>query len=365
MLSPPHDIPYQPPMLTSALHHQLHPCAQPLWLKHPPHRWQPGTLDRPALEREVTRLHSSPAFDQASPAIAEQIQRIYHSHWALSRLLSDQARYQWMIFVLYLHHQAGGSEEGVTYSRLVELFKLGEAMPAGKMASPTRIKAMLGLSLASGYLRRQDSLPGDKRTRLLVPTQKMIDSTARWFRGCYSAYQVLRPLAMPLDEMLALPGFWGELMSYNTYGLLHDHFTLHERIPIAMHFGSRTNSYLCMLEVVRTMRRDHGTGQWTASMAPVDMANRMSLSRGNVRSILDETEALGHVQVTARGGRNLILTDEYARQMRYFVASEIVLRIDLANATAIRLRALQGDRSGAAPAPAQPHPHKANPVAAL
>ncbi len=312
---------------------------QAAWIKHPPHLWQPGTLDRQALALQAAQLQAQPDFTGVCHQFATQLQAAYQNSWALNRVMREHARFALVAFVMYLHHQAGRSEPGVTYSRVVQLFAAGQQAQVGALATPTRIKAMLSLAVLTGQLQRVPA-SGDRRVKLLVPTDKMIAPSLQWLRGVLQAIAPVLPLADTPQRLAALPGFLGEVLSYQVLAYLHDQFTLHESFAGIQRIMRRENGYVTLMEIVRTM---HPSGdQWLAAAPSVSLAERFQSSRGTVRNIVQEAMQEGWLHTSDRGGHTLALSPAFASDCQRWVAYEMVWMAGLANAAAQRLSALRG-----------------------
>jgi hypothetical protein len=308
--------------------------AQPSWLRHLPHQWQPCTLDRARLHGEAGRLLSTDGFEAACKGFAENTLATYDkSQQALNKIMREAPRFALMAFVMYLHHHRGRGEPGVTYTRVKEIFALGSR--SGVLATPTRIKAMFGLAKMAGQLRPAVAAAADKRVRVLEPTEKFIQPAEVWLRGCLEAVARAAPLIQSPAELIAKPGFLGEVMSYNVHAYMHDGFILYEELPPIQLMMSRENGYLTLMEILRSMRLVNGV--WLARAPSVALAKRFAMARGTIRNLLAYGEHQGWLRAVSRGGHALTLSDEFANVCRRWVALEIVWTAGFANAAALRL----------------------------
>lgn len=306
------------------------PCfTQPAWLRHPPHQWQAGTLDRVGLHEAAARLLSADGFDSACQGFAENTLATYDANQqALNKIMREAPRFALMAFVMYLHHYRGRGEPGVTYTRVKELFALGSK--SGVLATPTRIKAMFGLAKMAGQLRPARAAAADKRMRVLEPSEKFIEPAQVWLRGCLEAVARVAPLLHPPAELIAKPGFLGEVMSYNVYAYMHDGFILYEELPQIKRMMSRENGYLTLMEILRSLRRVDDA--WMACAPSAALARRFAMARGTTRNLLAYGAQQGWLITTARGGHALTLSDAFADVCRRWVALEIVWTAGFANA---------------------------------
>lgn len=313
--------------------------AQPAWLRHLPHQWQAGTLDRAKLHGDAGRLLCAAGFDAACRGFAENTLATYDKNQqALNKIMREAPRFALMAFVMYLHHHRGRGEPGVTYTRVKEIFALGSR--SGVLATPTRIKAMFGLAKMAGQLRPAVPAATDKRMRVLEPTEKFIAPAQVWLRGCLEAVARAAPLVQSPAELIATPGFLGEVMSYNVYAYMHDGFILYEELPPIKLIMSRENGYLTLMEMVRSLR--FVDGAWQAHAPSVALAKRFAMARGTIRNLLAYCEQQGWLRAAARGGHALTLSEEFATVCRSWVALEIVWTAGFANAAAVRLNSGAG-----------------------
>ena len=306
---------------------------QPTWLDCEPHCWQSGTLNRAELHATADRLMILPIFPTACAGFADNILDTFAASWALNKVMREAPRFAFIAFLMYLHHGKGMGESGITYSRIVALYGIGSR--SGVLATPTRIKAMLGLALVSGQLRQSKRDQADKRLKVLEPTEKLIAPMLIWLRGFLEAVEPVAPLLKPAVELAYLPGLFGEVMTYIIHAYRLDEFVLYEEFQEVKLFMFRENGYLTLMEILRTMR--FADGGYIAQAPSVQLAKKFSMSRSTVRRLLAECEELGWLSISERGGHTLLLTDNFATQCRRWVALEIVWMAGLANAAAFRI----------------------------
>jgi len=305
--------------------------AQPQWLHHPPHQWEAGTLNRQALYAFVDQSLLAPGAHGACRGFAENMLAAYESNWLLNKITREIPRFALMGFVMYLHHRRGLDEPGVTYTRIQELYARGSN--AGILASPTRVKAMLGLAVVAGQLRRVES--SDRRVKLLEPTEKLITPALHWLESYLNAVGRAVPLIKSPQELVAMPDILGELMTYIVHAYVHDCFGLSEAFPSVHYFLLRENGYLTLMEIIRTLHFEKG--EWCAQAPSVILSKRFSMARGTVRNLLAKSEEQGWLIVGTRGGYQLIVSDAFATLCYRWVTLELVWMGGLINAAAVKL----------------------------
>jgi hypothetical protein len=288
-------------------------------------------LDRPALYAHVDHALTLPGFHDACRGFAENMLAAYSSNWLLNKIAREVPRFALMAFVMYLHHRRGLDGPGVTYTRIQELYARGSVV--GILASPTRVKAMLGLAVAVGQLRRVEA--PDRRVKLLEPTEKMIAPTLHWLESYLDAVGRATPLAKSPQALVAMPDLLGELMTYCVHAYVHDRFGLSEPFPAVHYFLSRENGYVTLMEITRTLRFEQG--EWRAQAPSMALSKKFSMARATVRNLLANAEQQGWLIGNARGGHQLILSADFATVCYRWVALEITWMAGLANAAAVRL----------------------------
>ncbi|MFZ2450025.1 MAG: hypothetical protein WAW36_05855 [Methylovulum miyakonense] len=305
--------------------------SQPKWLNSPAHEWKTGTLDRQVLYECADLLQLTPNFHDACRGFAENMLDAYASNWLLNKIAREIPRFALMGFVMYLHHRRGLDGPGVTYTRIQELYALGSNQ--GILASPTRVKAMLGLAVVAGQLRRVES--SDRRVKLLEPTEKMIGPALHWLESYLDAVGRAVPLIKSPQELAATPEILGELMTYIVYAYRHDRFGLSEAFPAIDYFLLRENGYVTLMEITRSMRFEQG--EWYAQAPSVILSKNFSMARGTVRNLLAYSEKQGWLTNCARGGHKITLSSDFATSCQRWVSLEMVWMGGLINAAAVNL----------------------------
>ncbi len=305
--------------------------AQPSWLRTPPHLWRPGALDRGALLEEAGRLQHTAGITALCRIFGGNLLGAYESSRELNRTIRKATRFALIVFIMYLHHYRGRGEPGVTYTRLREIFAMGST--SGVFATPTRIKAMLGLMQKAGQLRRA-AAGADRRVRVLEPTEKLAEPMAIWLRAFLDAAAHAVPLARPVEGILAMPEFFAELFSYNALAYMHDRFVLYEAFPEIGFIMSRENGYITLREILRTL--ELVDGMWRAQAPYVELERRFYMARGTARNLVTEAERRGWLRAEKPGGQALVLEDAFVMRLQHWVALEMVWMAGLANAAAMR-----------------------------
>jgi DNA-binding MarR family transcriptional regulator len=147
-----------------------------------------GLYATPSAE-EVRALREHPQFPAALRFFAAGLVDIYDGNRLLNQVLNDRGRLVLSFLVLYLHF-SGGAEGlpggGFTTSRLT-----AHCVETG-ICSPGRAVAMLALMRFGGYLQSAASTT-DRRTKVLVPTDRMIAAVQERLTCQFGALALLLP----------------------------------------------------------------------------------------------------------------------------------------------------------------------------
>jgi hypothetical protein len=305
----------------------------PAWLRHAPDDWRDNTLDRDGLHRAVAKLRCHPNFSQAMRQYAAHTLSSFQSNWALNRLMKEQGRYAFLVFVLYLHHARDGANtnSGVTYTSLCELFAQNTAY--GPLASPTRIKLMISLGRIRGQLVLLPS--ADQRLRVLQPTKKMIEPTAEWLRGFLEAAAMVKALPPFPQDYEGRAHLLGAVMSYTVFAYQRSQFIMYEPCPEVREFTKRDNGYLVLMMMIERMQYPAAPGGDIQTAVPtLEFAKRYAVSRGTVRNVLGFAEQQGWIKQTKRGGHEIIVSPAFAETCERWVALELEWMGEMASAAA-------------------------------
>ena len=321
----------------------MNPFALPTYLRGLPHDWRSGHLDRSALEAQAQQLVASTQFDAQRCHFAQAKLGAFSRNWVLDRVMRDDGRFAMLAFLLYLHHHAPHTG-GITYSGLLALFAHGSKLPGGALASPTRIKALLGIARMMGHLvqgpsPRNSKGGADQRTRIWLPTQKLLEPGEAWLRDCIVGLGHALPLAASSEHLMRMPGMLPEVLSYNVLAYLHDGFILHESFEAVRRFMQRDGGYLVLMQLLHTMQRSPESGSWHANAQPHQLSQRFRVASGTVRNALRDAAAQGWLVQLNRGGHDWQLSDDFAAHGQRWAAYEMLWMAGHVNAAYSRLAA--------------------------
>lgn len=305
--------------------------TRPPWLRNCPSAWNAETLNRDALRTCARAMRQHPRFDLAQRRFALNMLEAFENHQPLNRLLRGEGELAFLAFVLSLHHRRdpGDPESGATYSRVIELFGLL------KIGSPTLVKALLALTRLRGQLR-VETVSGS-RTKLLIPTDKLLNTLRIWDQAGLSAVEWIEPLPEPAAILAAKPEMLYQIFSYAVDAYIHNHFFLSEDFPPVRAFMARNHGYLILMALIASAER-RADGRTITSAPSADLARRLSLSRGTVRNMLNQAQQNGWVISISRGSYEIELSAEFAELCNDWMAMELVWKSGAARTAWMALR---------------------------
>lgn len=309
---------------------------QPRWLKHPPHRWQPGTLDRAALDAAATALAQGPGFDALARRFAERWLGTLDAHPELRAVFRNSARYLLLVQCVVLHHRrdAADPRSGPTPTALLDFYA---HTLRGKLAvSRSQVQAMVAHARLLALLQAAETA-ADRRLQPLRPTPKLQRILQDWVAGFLQAAwgePALR-LPAPPQAMAAQPGLVGEMFSYRMAALREDRFVLWEAAPGMRWVLAHDYGYRAFLHLLQASR-PQPDGTALVPLTTAELAARAGVARGTVRQLLAGAAAQGWFEAGAPP-RHWRLSAEGVRMARHWVALELLWMHGLAGAAWERL----------------------------
>lgn len=332
-----HTLPQTRPLpLAQAVGQALHPPpvaasgaagACPRWLRHPPRHWRPDTLDREGLYARAREIRGHPRFDLARRRFAANMLAAYESHPPLARLMRTEDQLAFQAFVLMLHHRRDPAvpDSGPTYSRLCELYGVGD------VASRTVVKKLLALNKLRGHLQ---VMPGTQGRRLIAPTQSLLATMGVWFGANLAAVECLEPLPRPAAQLGARADMLCEVLSYGVCAYLHSGFVLSMDYPEVRAFMAREQGYLVLMALAESMSHVPAdpSCRVMARAPSVELGRRLGVSRGTVRNLLNMAREQGWVQAIGRGGHDVELSPAFAQRCTEWMSLELAWMNGMAHA---------------------------------
>ena len=225
---------------------------------------------------------------------------------------------------------------GVTVARVIEIFSRGASHgPHCFLASPTRIKDLMSLISYNGGL-----VPvihsGDRRVKLLAPTEKLIDPAKRWLREFLQIVRLVLPLQMEAldvsNELL------GEILSYIIFAYANGGFILYEGYPEIRKCMMREAGYHVLMYLLSTMHTQCD-GIVLANTPFEKMSRQFNVARATIRNVFNNLASDGHINIE-RGGHHVILSPHFIELCDHWIALELVWMHGLALAAWGNIHAL-------------------------
>ncbi len=303
-------------------------------------------FDRDRLAQAAGRVQAHPRFDEALQVFCGAVIAGFEDNRAAGILMGDAARFALMALVFVLDHQRRTGEEpaGATSGRLAEL------LARRKLASPNFTHAAVEYLRAAGALVPVAST--DRRTRPLAPGPGLIAQARHWLAGNLKGIAMLAELP-PAAELVQRPGFLDSYFRRMAWPYLTQNYILFDGFAPVQALMQRRGGYAILLELTRGARVD-ADGRIVVTTPMQAMAQRIGISRSQVRSVLSMAEAAGWLTREGRGDRRLALSADFHATCRDWVAVELAWGFDLARAASLASAApaheeAAGDGSGLAP----------------
>jgi hypothetical protein len=290
--------------------------ALPPWLRNNPDRWNADTLDRDELKLSAYAIRQHPRFHEAKRRFAENMVAAYDNNSPVNRLIRVEADLQFVAFILSLHHtrEDRNPESGATYTRLIEMFKIVNC------GSPTLIKAMLSLCRIRGFITVKSVRKS--RSKILVPTEKLLEALQIWLKAHLSAVELITPLPLPPTTLAAKPEIINLIFTYGVNAYLHNKFYLWEDFPEIQSFMFRSHGYAVLMSLIASSYQN-AAGSIFASVPSVELAKRLSISRGTIRNILNEAQEYGWITIISRGSHQIQISHDFAEICNDWISMEL------------------------------------------
>lgn len=266
--------------------------------------------DLPA-HRSVEEILAHPRFTAARNAMVQAMLEIYEHDPFLNRLLQQVGRNVLfnVIMCLYARHDENDPATWLTL-RLVQ-----QSMAGLDVGSPRRIADLVSRLIKIGYLEQLPS-PGDRRIRILWPTQTMIAQDQQWLVSHYIPLQVMFPKPGYGSIMQRDPMFQRtqRLVSASLFSLAAE---LMARHPTMMQFMTREAGMMILIKLMQLAGPD---GDITRAISYSDFGARFGVSRTQVRMLLRQAEQMGLVHMMRGRGQAVQLTPKLIEAFDSFIA---------------------------------------------
>ncbi|MDW9658550.1 hypothetical protein GOA97_29720 [Sinorhizobium meliloti] len=255
-------------------------------------------LDLPVwLIEDAKRLQSHPSFHGALRLQAELVVENFEKTFALTRLISEEARYLICIALLAMHHARDPHDpsSGATLTRLQTFAQRFE------LAGPNRVAALVALMRHVGYLD-QVRAPSDRRIKRLEPTERGVAIAEAMTIVTLKPMQLLSNAHDYLQIMRADPEFAGRYYSENLQ-LYADGVRIVSALPEYHLFAMQNAGREVMFKLWIALTNKGPAEPAIVSCPYGQLARSFGVSRGHIRRMIEKGEEQGLFAIRAPGGQ--------------------------------------------------------------
>jgi hypothetical protein len=264
----------------------------------------------------VVALCEHPNFAQAMRAVLTANVRLYRGNRILNYVGWDRGRLVVAMLAIYLHvsRRPGDPTSGLTAQSLKSLCVEQD------VCSPGRARAMLSIMRLFGYVAAAPE--GDRRYKLLVPTDLLMDSVRQRWSAMFTAVALVLPEGAAAVAALARDDFLGAVVRRGV-----DQYRTGVRLlqfaPELKVFAERNAGLMILFSLVIAGDPADDTMPPTRAVrvSISELARRFSVSRVHVGRLLrDAAEAEGLIERTGSAQDAITLLPPLARGLRHSTA---------------------------------------------
>lgn len=132
-----------------------------------------------------------------------------------------------------------------------------------------------------------------------------------WFSANLEAVELMHPFPELASRLGKQPDMLYRIFAYGVSAYAHNGFFLSEDFPMVRAFMKRSNGYLVLMALIASAETD-SQGNLIAAAPSQELAQRLSVSRGTVRNVLNQAQKAGWLSVMSRGSHQVMLSREFA-----------------------------------------------------
>jgi hypothetical protein len=248
------------------------------------------------LHNLSTAIRVHPRFGEVRRAYIKAGLKLYENEPAVNKLMLEAGRM--LLFGVALCLAA--AHDDADRASWATVTRLQATLAAFGVASPRQIDLIVARLVQSGFLRVAPA-PADRRIRLVMPTQALLDHDLDWLEANFLPLHRMfpepgYPLPMRRDQdfqraqriaALSILPWAGRIMSAN---------------PPMLPFLRRYAGALVLMKLIQASD-DASPG----GINFTDLGARFAVSRTHIRALLEEAEQLHLVELTGRGRRRVRL----------------------------------------------------------
>jgi DNA-binding MarR family transcriptional regulator len=259
--------------------------------------------------KQPDELRAHPRFPEGRRAHVDAFAGFFETEPFHARLLLDSSRLT-VAALLVGFHAAYDESDPSTWPTLGAFQDIVERK---HLASRRQVTEILARFRNTGYARAVSN-PADRRTRLIQPTDKLIEKDRVY------TCELLRPLNVLYPDRGYGPALAHDAAFHRAFRkagfLLLQHATsFMEGNPLIMGLLARHAGYLGLLLVMRATLARGAQGTSFAALA-----GRLGVSRTHVRALFEDLERAGCVSLGGKGGRSITLLPPIWDAFDHFLA---------------------------------------------
>ncbi|HVI99132.1 MAG TPA: hypothetical protein VM657_08710 [Sphingomonas sp.] len=277
--------------------------------------------------RPADLILEHPRFTDARRLYAERLSALYSGKPFLSHMMGEAARAVLFTLLIGLHVDYR-PDDRPSWPTLANLKRV---LQTYGLSSPRRVEALVARLTQVGYLRTE-AAPGDRRSRLLVPCEPMLEHDRAWLVLHYAPLALLFPDDPAYHLPLARdPDFQRAQRRAGIGTILRSARSLVSN-PAIMLFGSRAAGFLILAALADSSAR---AADGIARVPVAELARRFAVSRAHVRRTLAAANTAGLLRFDATDDRGITFAPALWSAIDRFLA-EALERHDLTGAIALR-----------------------------
>jgi hypothetical protein len=248
-------------------------------------------------------MRNQPNFMPAILKYHAQLLGVTSGHRILNKLVAEVGRYEILAYLLYLYdsRDPANPRSGLTITNLEKM------CTRQNCASPGRVRAIVGLMWAVGYLKRQQ-FTADSRIGHFEPTKKLMTVIDGWNHEIFVAIDEIFPDDGLAARHLSEPRFGWDMRKNGVNQIVTGWKPL-DLFPEIFHFISRDAGWMLLIYCVgETMRLKTDDKIIPISVDLARFGARFSVSRSHLRRLLESAYDLGLLDALPRNGNHVVLS---------------------------------------------------------
>lgn len=292
-----------------------------MFLSDAPSPTNSGTLlDTSRYSASVTTLAENPAMPQALRSLCEGLEGLFRGSRLLNLIVGDRGRVAigWMALYLDAEREPGDPGTGLTVNRFKALCASTE------LCSPGRAAAMLGVMRFAGYLEpAAHSIRG--MPLQLVPSGRFL---AQQRLRCEKIFEAMRHVAPEGASGLALmhhPDFPRHFIRGAGDWFLAGGRPILEAPTLSVFAQRKAGFHVLFSLALSGGDEDTMPPEGLVSLRVADCARRFTVSRTQVKDVLEQAKAEGLLLPSGAGAHSYLMSPALRRDCLRFAAAAFVL----------------------------------------